>query len=208
MFHKKNSYKKRANKTKRSYKTHKLRKGHKKNIKYFIKGSGPLDPININETGSELFEGQDYIVGEYLTKNENCLVFKFTDNLFLTTKQGLKKIIEDPESNSLFYECIEGRGSYGNDNVIKTQKYFDLKRIGIPFGVVKKEDIEQIITNPFASQFYRIIQTEKTLASIINISISDNPGRVSVVSGSHCQPGLSTPVFQIEQSLFTSEPLS
>ena len=148
----------------------------------------------------DVMVNEEVNVGDFLNDDEDNIVFVIGKFSTIINKQFIN--LEDP--TSLFYECIEANSSFVQNNNITGPKLFLLKKIGgMQGGLVWLEDLEKIKEDSTKNAF--VLEKVKSIETLVSMDVIDN---LSIVSGTHCQPGLNDTVYKVSFGIRIGDPES
>jgi ankyrin repeat protein len=156
--------------------------------------------INTNEEGYDPIMMENVNIKSYLNEDEDNIVIKMNDKVYLSSRDNFKKQIND----ALVFECVEADIKYPN-NIVSNLPLYNLKMIGInvetnQVGIIPeyiyyhssgiKDGIEDLIYTGNSQLFSIIPIHDKMLVSVISWNELQRLGTgFSGASAVHCQAG-------------------
>lgn len=169
--------------------------------------------IDLNSTFFDIMERNDVKINDYLNSNSNNIIFICNNTFYGSNKDDIRTILLKnnlPNYDELFYECDL---SY---NIYEDTIYVNLRKLGIPNGYIKVNDIIKILNmssvsntassnNTYYQRIYYLKELEKKIISIISLTtkyaICPN-----IESRSHCQESQGGNLYDVEIVQITSSP--
>lgn len=148
----------------------------------------------LGKTASEPIEGE-VEVGKFINEDEGNLVFKLTESFFAINKEQMRPIYEN--NDETVYCCKEIGTSIvpRRENVDMDNPYFNMNKIGVISGIVKRDYITKILDDT-TNQLYELVRTEqKCVASTTGQMLGTNP---NAVSADHCQAKSDKAIYEIQ----------
>ena len=147
----------------------------------------------LGKTAFEQIEGE-VNVGVFI-EDEGNLVFKLGDSFYGINKEQIRPIYEN--SGETVYCCKNVDTSIvpRRENVDIDDPYFNMNKIGIISGIVKRDYITKILDDD-KNKLYELVRTEqKCTASTSGQMLGNNP---SAVSADHCQARSDKVIYEIQ----------
>jgi len=151
----------------------------------------PKNIIDIRQTGFNAITQENVVIGDYLKQNPYNVVLMINNNYYLTSKDVIKKQINN--AINIKYGCRKA-GSQSiyvlDENIIYNIKYFSLSSL---FGLqilIKLEDAKIMMDIVSGNMF--ILKKSITLTSIVSQTFLDG---MEGMSADHCQAGKATDVY-------------
>jgi hypothetical protein len=154
--------------------------------------------IKNTQTVYDYIDSQDTNIKNYITNDVDNIVFVYENTYYISSKTMLKKYIDmTTTDNSIVFDC---RGTdYTNVNF--DYPYFLINVLGInlsDFTNLISLENAIAITKPYSGQYFIIKGTDEVLISTVTDNVL-NGKYPNAVSGSHCQPGKSAIVYDIQK---------
>ena len=149
----------------------------------------------LGKTAFEPIEGE-VEVGKFINEDKSNLVFKLGESFYGINKEQIRPIYENDDE--IVYCCKEIGTSIvpRRENVDMDNPYFNMNKIGIISGIVKRDYIIKILGDT-TNQLYELIKTEQEcVASTTAHIFSDDPERA--VSADHCQERSDKVIYDIQ----------
>ena len=147
----------------------------------------------LGKTAFEQIEGE-VNVGVFI-KDEGNLVFKLGDSFYGIKKEQIIPIYKN--SGETVYCCKNVDTSIvpRRENVDIDNPYFNMNKIGIISGIVKRDYIKKILDDD-KNKLYELVRTEqKCTASTTGQMLGNNP---TAVSADHCQARSDKVIYEIQ----------
>ena len=148
----------------------------------------------LGKTASEPIEGE-VEVGKFIDEDKGNLVFKINESFFAINKEQMRPIYEN--NDETVYCCKEIGTSIvpRRENVDMDNPYFNMNKIGVISGIVKRDYITKILDDT-TNQLYELIKTEqKCVASTTGQMLGANP---NAVGADHCQARSDKSIYEIQ----------
>ena len=148
----------------------------------------------LNKKASEPIEGEVF-VENFINEDKGNLVFKLNESFFAINKEQMRPIYEN--NDETVYCCKEIGTSIvpRRENVDMGNPYFNMNRIGVISGIVKRDYITKILDDT-TNQLYELIRTEeKCVASTTGQMFGANP---DVIGADHCQERTDKAIYEIQ----------
>lgn len=146
----------------------------------------------LGKTAFEPIEGE-VNVGVFI-KDEGNLVFKVGDSFYGINKEQIRPIYKNSET---VYCCknVDTSVVPRRENVDIDNPYFNMNKIGIISGIVKRDYITKILDDD-KNKLYELVRTEqKCTASTTGQMLGNNP---TAVSADHCQARSDKVIYEIQ----------
>ena len=139
--------------------------------------------VNISKTVTyfdPIMQSEETInIGDYIEEDKDNIVIVYNNNnYFMTTREIIQMQLDD----ATFYPCKEVDMMIP-ENIIMTQRLYDLKKIGFPYGVFA--NINSLDENK-GFQTFALVPLNRSYPSFVSKSVLDGG---SYVSALHCQEG-------------------
>ena len=147
----------------------------------------------LGKTAFEPIEGE-VEVGKFINEDKSNLVFKLGEAFYGINKEQIRPIYEN--NDEIVYCCKEIGTSIvpRRENVDMDNPYFNMNKIGIISGIVKRDYIIKILDDT-TNQLYELIKTEQEcVASTTGQMLGTNP---NAVSADHCQEKSDKVIYEI-----------
>lgn len=148
----------------------------------------------LGKTAFEPIEGE-VEVGKFMNEDKSNLVFKLGESFYGINKAQIKLIYENDDE--IVYCCKEIGTSIvpRRENVDMDNPYFNMNKIGVISGIVKRDYIIKILGDT-TNQLYELVRTEqKCVASTTGQMLGRNP---MAVSADHCQARSDKVIYEIQ----------
>ena len=148
----------------------------------------------LGKTAFEPIEG-DVNIGAFINDDKGNLVFKLGESFYGINKEQIRPIYKN--SGETVYCCKNVDTSIvpRRENVDIDNPYFNLNKIGVISGIVKRNYITKILGDT-TNKLYEIVKTEqKCVAITTGQMLGPNP---NAVSADHCQAKSDKVIYEIQ----------
>ncbi len=154
----------------------------------------PDTNININLTGFNSVTQERETIRNFLASDNDNVAFVVNNEIFFSNKNYIRTQLNNNTNNKYGCKQAGDQMRFQSDNNINfTPIYFTLSAIAPVQILVKKSEMESLLTN--SNKLYVCYSTTRILPAIMSVAYYN--GTTGGVSADHCQTGKATHVYSL-----------